>query len=193
MSMRPLLVAAIAGASVFTLTAASCSRGTPMPSVGHVDLSRFMGDWYVIAHIPSRPERNAWNAVESYRLADDGTVGTTFRYRSGRADAPLETMHARGYVRPGTGNAVWGMQFIWPIRAEYVVAYLDADYRETIIARSARDYAWIMARTPTIPESDYRRLVSQLQSLGYATDALRRVPQQWPEAVSTSSAPAAGD
>ncbi|HEU4664540.1 MAG TPA: lipocalin family protein, partial [Dokdonella sp.] len=186
--MRPLLVAAIAGASVFTLTAASCGRSSaPMPSVSQVDLPRFMGDWYVIAHIPSRPERDAWNAVESYRLADDGTVTTTFRYRGGSAEAPLETMHARGYVRAGTGNAIWGMQFIWPIRAEYVIAYLDPDYQETIIGRSARDYAWIMARTPTIPESRYRLLVSRLQSLGYATDALRRVPQQWPDGDATTS------
>jgi apolipoprotein D and lipocalin family protein len=31
-----------------------------------VDVPRFMGDWYVIAHIPSWPEREAYDAVESY-------------------------------------------------------------------------------------------------------------------------------
>ncbi len=33
-----------------------------------VDLGRFMGDWYVIAHIPAFIEDEAHNAVESYRL-----------------------------------------------------------------------------------------------------------------------------
>lgn len=163
------------------LMGASCQGHAPMPAVPHVDLPRFMGDWYVIAHIPSRPEREAWNAVESYRLADDGTIETTFRYRNGAANAPLKTMRPRGYVQADSGNAVWGMQFFWPIRAEYVIADLDTGYQETIVARSARDYAWIMARTPTIPEADYQRLVARLQALGYSLEGLRRVPQQWPE------------
>ena len=38
----------------------------------HVDLNRFMGDWYAIAHIPTFIERDAYNAVESYRLTRRG-------------------------------------------------------------------------------------------------------------------------
>jgi len=40
------------------------------------------------------------------------------------------------------------MQFLWPFKAEYLIAYVDPDYSETIIARNNRDYVWIMARTP---------------------------------------------
>jgi len=164
------------------LAAGGCGAGRPaIRPVEQVDLARFMGDWYVIAHIPSRPERDAFNAVESYALQADGTIRTTFRYRNGSFDAPLKTMRPRGFVQPGSGNAVWGMQFIWPIRAEYIIAGLDAGYSQTIIARNARDYAWIMARTPTIPPADYDAAVVQLRALGYAIDDLRRVPQQWPE------------
>ena len=34
-------------------------------------------------------------------------------------------------MQPGISNAVWGMQFIWPIKAEYVVVYLSDDYSQT--------------------------------------------------------------
>lgn len=176
MSMRPLLVAAIAGASVFTLTAASCSRGTPMPSVGHVDLSRFMGDWYVIAHIPTYPERDAHAAVESYALRPDGRIQTTFRYRKGALDAPIRTMHPVGTVRAGSSGAVWGMQFVWPIQAEYVIVYVDDDYQQTIVGRSKRDYVWLMARTPHIPAADYEARIRQIAALGYDVSRIRRVP-----------------
>jgi apolipoprotein D and lipocalin family protein len=166
----------------FMFAMAGCAHDRPaIRPVEQVDLARFMGDWYVIAHIPSRPERNAFNAIESYALQADGTIRTTFRYRNGSFDAPLETMRPRGFVQAGTGNAVWGMQFIWPIRAEYIVADLDAGYSRTIIARNARDYAWIMARTPTIPEADYDAAVARIEALGYAVGDLRRVPQRWPE------------
>jgi apolipoprotein D and lipocalin family protein len=170
------------GCSLAVATLAGCTRNVePMPHVPHVELSRFMGDWYVIAAIPSYPEKDAYNAVESYRLRPDGRVQTTFRYRDGGFDGALKTMHPVGTVRPGSGNAIWGMQFIWPIRAEYVVAYLDDDYRETIIGRSKRDYVWIMARTPSIPAADYAALLKRVQQLGYSLDGLRKVPQRWPE------------
>ena len=65
--------------------------------------------------------------------------------------------------------------------SEYVIVHVDRDYQLTIVGRSERDYAWIMARTPSVPEPVYEAAVTQLKTLGYATDKLRRVPQQWPE------------
>jgi apolipoprotein D and lipocalin family protein len=164
--------------AVATMTQ-SCDRGAQatIPKVASVDLPRFMGDWYVIAHIPSYVERNAYAAVESYELRQDGRIQTTFRYHNDAYDAPVKTMHPVGTVRPGTGNAIWGMQFIWPIKAEYVIVYLKEDYSQTIIGRSARDYAWIMARTPGISAADYEARLQDLRGLGYDTSKVRRVPQ----------------
>ena len=148
----------------------------PIPTVSRVELPRFMGDWYVIAHIPTFIEENAHEAVESYALAPDGTIATTFTFREGGPDGPPKRYTPRGFVRDDT-NATWGMQFIWPIRAEYLIAYLDKSYTQTIIARTARDYVWIMARTPEIPAADYARHVEQLKAWGYDVTKLRRVPQ----------------
>ncbi|MET3494692.1 lipocalin family protein [Variovorax boronicumulans] len=177
---RPTVLAAVGLAAV--LLVAGCASSPPtIPPVKQVDLSRFMGDWYVIGNIPTRPERNAFNAVESYSLKPDGTIDTRFRFREGAFDGPLKTMNPKGSVVPDTGNAVWGMQFIWPIKAEYVIVDLDRDYQLTIIGRSDRDYAWIMARTPSIPDAAYDAAVGRLTALGYSTEKLRRVPQRWPE------------
>ncbi len=87
-------------------------------------------------------------------------------------------MQPRGFVIPGSGNAVWGMQFVWPIKAEFVIAHLDPDYSETIIARSARDYVWIMARTPTISDARYAALVARVKAMGHDTGKLVKVPQR---------------
>lgn len=77
-----------------------------------------MGDWNVIANIPTFLERDAFNARESYALGADGAIKTTFEYHDGSFEAPIKTMRPVGRVRPGTGNAVWGMEFIWPVEAE---------------------------------------------------------------------------
>lgn len=159
---------------------ACASQGgmAPIEPVHEVDLSRFMGSWYVIANIPTFIERNAYDAVESYALQPDGRIRTTFTYRNGSFDAPLKSMHPVGSVVPGTGNAVWGMQFVWPIKAQYLIAYLDPKYTETIIARDARDYAWIMARTPQISDEEYAADVQRLGQMGYDVSKLRKVPQR---------------
>jgi apolipoprotein D and lipocalin family protein len=170
-----VLVSAVA---VVSVAMARRSASPPIPTVQHVDLDRFMGDWYVIAHIPSRPEREAWDAVESYARRPDGAIATTFRFRPGSFEAPVKTMRPVGYVRPDTGNAVWGMQFVWPIRAEYRIAWLDADYTQVIVARNARDYAWVMARTPVIAYADYDAHVARLRAMGYPVEKLRKVPQK---------------
>lgn len=172
------LLALLAALGAGGLYAAGRDRPPTIPPVAHVDLLRFMGDWYVIAHIPTFIERDAYDAVESYALREDGRIQTTYRQRRGGFDAPLKTMRPVGTVRPGTGNAVWGMQFVWPIKAEYVIVDLDPDYTRTIIGRSDRDYAWIMARTPTLPDEEYAALVARLADLGYDTAKLRKVPQR---------------
>jgi apolipoprotein D and lipocalin family protein len=149
-----------------------------VPVVPSLDLQRFMGAWYVIGVIPTFLERDIYNAVESYELSPDGTVKTTFTFNKGGFDGPAKRMQPRGFVVEGSNQAVWGMQFVWPIKAEFVVSHVDAQYTETIIARSARDYVWIMARTPTLPEARYKDLVAKVNAMGYDTRKLVKVPQQ---------------
>ena len=147
---------------------------TPVPNV---DLPRFMGDWYVIATIPSWFEKDAWNPVETYRLEPDGRIDTLYRYRKGGFDGARKEIASTGFVTPGTGNAVWGVQLLWPIKAQYLITYVNDDYTQTIIARDKRDYVWVMARTPTIPKADYDALVERVRDLRYPMDRLRKVPQ----------------
>ena len=153
----------------------------PLRTVERVDLKRFMGTWYVIAAIPTFIETDAFNAVESYRLDADGTVDTTFTFRKGAFDGPLKTYNPRGFIVDTASNATWGMQFIWPIKAEYLITHLNDDYSQTVIGRNKRDYVWIMARSPQIPEADYERIVAELAAQGYDVTKLRKVPQRWPE------------
>ena len=48
-----------------------------LKTVDYVDLERFMGDWYVIANIPTFIEKGAVNAVESYELDSKGRINTS--------------------------------------------------------------------------------------------------------------------
>jgi apolipoprotein D and lipocalin family protein len=138
----------------------------PLALAEDVDLARFMGDWYVIANIPTFIEQGA----------------TTFTFRKDGFDGAEKRYTPRGFVREGTGNAVWGMRFVWPVKADYRIVHVDPAYTQTVIGREARDYLWIMARSPQIPDADYERLLAFVAGQGYDVAKIRKVPQRWNQA-----------
>lgn len=163
----------------------ACQSHPPMETVDHVDLQRYMGEWYVIANIPTFLERDAYNAVERYSLNADGTIDTVFTFRKGGFDGERKRYNPTGFVR-SDDNAEWGMQFLWPFKAEFLVIYLDEDYEQTVIGRTRRDYVWIMAREPAMSEADYQRILGFLEERGYDIDEIQRVPQRWEDESSDS-------
>lgn len=167
-------------ATMLALTLGGCAGGPePLGTVEHVDLERFMGDWYVIAHIPTFLEEESYNALESYALNPDGTIATTFTFRKGGFAGPEKRYTPKGFVTDEESNAVWGMQFVWPIKADYRVIYLDADYQVTVVGRNKRDYVWLMAREPEISDEQYARALAVIDHAGYDLSELRKVPQKW--------------
>lgn len=161
-----------------------CQTMKPIYTVETVDLNRFMGDWYVIANIPTFIEKDAYNAMESYRLDEDGTVATAFRFNKGSLDGPLKEYNPRGFIKDKSSNAVWGMQFIWPFKAEYRIIYLNEDYSATVIGRTKRDYVWIMSREPTISDKEYAFILNFLQEQGYDISKLKKIQQMNIQGVS---------
>lgn len=178
-AIRALLISSL-------LLAGGCREESypPLALASSVDVARFMGDWYVIANIPTPIEEGAHNAVESYSIAPDGTIETVFTFRDGGFDGSPKRYTPRGFVREGSGNAIWGMQFVWPVKADYRIAWLAPDYSQTVVGREARDYVWIMARTPEIADADYHSILEFLKTQGYDVAKIQKVPQRWPESSS---------
>jgi len=175
MTIRKFLL----GGLIVALSTACAPTKSQMATVPFVDLERFMGDWYVIANIPTFIEKGAHNAVESYALNEDGSIATTFTFRDDSFDGKLKKYTPKGFVQDRETNALWGMRFIWPVKADYRIVYLDRDYTQTVIGRQKRDYIWIMARSPAISDADYQALIDFAGSIGYDTAAIQKVPQDW--------------
>ena len=174
------LVLLCAGSFACTAFRGSASPKLPplQPITRQVDLEKFMGDWYVIAHIPTFIETEAYNAVENYALSPDGTIATTFTFNQGSFDGPLKTYRPRGFVHNRGTNAEWRMRFVWPFKAPFLITDLSPDYQTTIIGVPDRKYVWIMARTKTLPDSRYAGMVKLLEKSGHDVSKLRRVPQR---------------
>lgn len=185
MLLRPLtlLIVALLGACA----GVQLRPDSSVPLAPAVELDRYMGDWYVIAHIPTDRDRTAHNAMENYTRNPDGSIATTYRNRLGGYGGQKKVLTPTAFVVPGTGNALWGMRFEipgtrlpWPAQFEYRIAHLEPDYSVTIIARSQKDFLWLFGRQPQMADAVLARYTRLIASWGYDSTQLLRVPQQWP-------------
>ena len=81
-----------------------------MKTVDYVDIERFMGDWYVIANIPTFIEKGATNAIESYKLGDKGVIETTFTFYQDSPDGEKKVYRQYGFSKRYVSSRIYIME-----------------------------------------------------------------------------------
>ena len=151
----------------------------PMETVPFVDIKRFMGDWFIIANIPTFIEKDATNAIESYKLNKKGEIETTFTFYQNGPNGLKKIYRPKGFIYNSKTNAEWRMQFFWPFKMPFLIIDLAEDYSHTVIGYPNRNYVWIMARKPELPEKTYQSILKNLEYVGYDISRIYKVPQDW--------------
>jgi len=157
----------------------SCSSPMkPPPTVPHLDLPRFMGDWYVIAHIPYSLEKGKVGTLDRYKLRPDGRIDNSYLFRRGTLDAPLEEWKGIAWVKNKETNAEWRVQFLWPFRVPFLVIDLDKNYEWAVIGYPNRKLGWVLSRKPQMDEPTYAGIMERLKANGYDISKFAKVPQR---------------
>jgi apolipoprotein D and lipocalin family protein len=152
------------------------SDGAPMP-LATVDLDRMYGGWYIVATVRNSFEKGMVAPYDVYSKRADGDIAEDFYVRWGGFDAPRKHYSVHDWVRPGTGNAHWRVQIVWPIDLPFLVLYTDPEYRYVMFGEQNRKLGWIYSRTPNIPDEDYNDLLSRFRDLGYDTRDFVKIVQ----------------
>ena len=176
--MRTLLISIMLTA-LTGLTAGCASVKEPLRTVPHVELPRYMGDWYVISNIPYFAENGCFDSIESYALRPDGDIDNWFTCRKKSFDAPLERKAtALATVKDKTSNAVWSVRFFKVISVKYLILDLDPNYQWAVIGHPSRKYGWVLARAKTLDAATYKAILGRLADQGYDTSKFQMVPQR---------------
>ena len=153
------------------------SRPAPLRSSVQLDLPRYMGRWWVIAHTPYFAEKGKVAAADVYALRPDGKIENTYVYRK-KFGGKEKQMHGVATVVPGTGNAQWKIAFLGGlVRADYLVLEIAPDYSWALIGQPSRKLAWVFAREQQMDDAQLAQLTSKFARYGYDPEALVRVPQ----------------
>jgi apolipoprotein D and lipocalin family protein len=125
----------------------------PLP-LADVDMARMYGGWYLIATLPNAFEKGMVGPYDVYSKRPDGDIREDFYTRKGSFNAPLKHFVVHDWVRPGTHNAHWRVQIVWPVNLPFLVLYTDPSYRYVLFGEENRKLGWVYARTPKIPDAD---------------------------------------
>ena len=141
-----------------------------------IELSRFMGAWHVIAHVPYFGERGHVASRDEYRLRDDGKIAVHYVYQEGFS-GPVKTLDSKATVKAGSGNRQWTTWFFGVIPTKYRILEVAPDYSWALIDYPGRDLAWIFSRAPDMPTAQYTGLLAKMHGYGVDTGKLIRVSQ----------------
>jgi apolipoprotein D and lipocalin family protein len=165
---------------MLSILAACAGIGTserpPVAAAPSVDLERFMGTWYVIAHVPYWLEEGKVATRDEYRLRPDGRIDNDFVFKRAFGE-PDKRWRGVSTVEPGSNGARWRVQFVWPFSTGLVVVHVDEDYSGAALATPDGKLAWVFGREPTMKRERYDALVAKLAVQGIDVSALRGVPQ----------------
>jgi apolipoprotein D and lipocalin family protein len=161
------------------LSACTTNHTSPVKTVDYVDISRFMVKWYVIANIPTFIEKGAYNAIETYTWnKEENRIDVSFKFNQDSFDGKEKSYPQKAFIHNHKSNSEWRIQPFWPLKFSYLITDLAPDYSYTVVAVPNRKNVWIMARTPTLPESLYQKILDNLRSQSFDLKELQKVPQQ---------------
>lgn len=172
--------------AVLFLLVTACATGNPvkeLPTAKSVDLSRYVGKWYEIARLPMWAQQNCLRSTAEYTLLESDEIGV--KNTCATADGEETSIEGIATIVDQEHEAKldvvfnqWAadiVAFYTPLNnGNYWILRVDPDYRHAIVATPDREYLWILARTPSLPESTYQELVAFSQGLGFATENLIR-------------------
>jgi apolipoprotein D and lipocalin family protein len=155
----------------------------PLAPVPSVDLTRYIGTWYEIAHYPNYFQRMCVSGTQAqYSSLPSGNIQVRNRCLNDKKEEVAVVGQAR--VLPDSGNAkllvrfapdwlAW-LPFVW---APYWVVQLATDYRYAVVSEPSRDYLWILSRTPTLADADLQTIKARLKEQGLDAAKLKFTPQ----------------
>lgn len=172
-------------AAVIAFQAAPVAAQAPAPlrTVASVDLDRYAGEWYEIARVPNRFQRDCTGEVRaSYARRPDGRIDVVNRCRT--ADGAKE---ARGIARVADEKTftrlkvrfapAW-LSWLPKVWGDYWIIGLAPDYSWAVVGEPAREYLWILARAPRLDDQSLATARAAVQAAGYDVERLVPTPQK---------------
>jgi apolipoprotein D and lipocalin family protein len=141
----------------------------PLEVVPYVELKKYLGKWYEIAHLPFRFEDDCTDITATYSLSKDGNVSVL---NECLRDGKLKLAKGKAKVVDKNTGAKLKVTFFWPFSADYWILDLGKDYDYAVVGTPNRKYLWILSRTPQMDDKLFSQLIESIKSKGFDANKL---------------------
>ena len=141
--------------------------------VAQVDLQRYLGKWYEIAHLPFRFENDCTDITATYSLSKDGKISVLNECLK---DGKLKQAKGKAKVVDKSTGAKLKGTFFWPFSADYWIIDLGKTYDYAVVGTPNRKYLWMLNRTPQMDDALFSQLVESAKSKGFDVNKLIKTP-----------------
>ena len=137
--------------------------------VPHVELKRYLGKWYEIAHLPARFQEGCTDTTATYTLSEDGSISVLNECtRNGK----VKRAKGKAKVVDKNSGAKLKVSFFWPFYGDYWIINLGKDYDYAVVGTPNRKYLWILSRTPQMDDKLFSQLIESAKSKGFDVKSL---------------------
>ena len=138
-------------------------------TVASLDVERYMGRWYEIARYDHSFERHMVQCMAQYTLLPNGRILVE---NSGVDSRDGEFRLVEGKAKLGNHPGQLRVSFFLFFYSDYNILALDNNYEWALIGSKSPKYLWILSRTPKLPETVLREILSIAEARGYDTQKL---------------------
>jgi apolipoprotein D and lipocalin family protein len=137
--------------------------------VPHVDLKKYLGKWYEIAHLPARFQEGCDDTTATYALSEDGSISVLNECIK---DGKAKQAKGKAKVVDKDSGAKLKVTFFWPFYGDYWIINLGKVYDYSVVGTPNRKYLWILCRTPKMDDKLYSQLIESVKSKGFNVNNL---------------------
>ena len=164
--------------STVPISSVFAEKNKKLEVVSNLDLQKFQGIWYEIAHNPWFPENNCFSMIAHYKLIKDKKIKVTNICRKNGFDGEISKITGKAWLVDPTINSKWEVQFIWPFTLDYWVIDLEEDYKYAVIGEPDKENIWILSRKPIMKKSLLVKIIKKIKMKGYDLANLILMPQE---------------
>jgi len=132
--------------------------------VSFVDLGKYLGKWYEIAHLPAKFQKGCDETTATYTLLDNGSISVLNKCKK---DGKVKAAKGKAKVVDKTTNAKLKVTFFWPFYGDYWIIRLGEAYDYSVVGTPNREYLWILSRTPKMDETLFSQLIEFAKLKGF--------------------------
>ena len=144
--------------------------------VPHVELEKYLGKWYEIAHLPAKFQEGCNETTATYALSRDG--GSISVLNQSIKDGRMKQAKGKAKVVDKNSNAKLKVTFFWPFYGDYWIIKLGNNYDYSVVGTPNRKYLWILSRTPQMDDKLYSQLIEYAKSNGFEVNKLIKTLQK---------------